>query len=116
MVRTMLRKLRKNSWPIAASLLVHSLVVGLVLGSVSFEAPSMPNTVRVTIVENISDGTGTEGPVKPPASGTDNSSHAQLVPIDHKSFKAKKLDSYASTINKVEQPVRDPIIRETADD
>jgi protein TonB len=109
----MLRKLRKDSWPVAASLVAHFLVIGLALGSVSFEAPRMPNTVRVTIVGNISDDP-VNSLVKPLISGADESSHAKLTPLDHKSF--KKPDTHTSTINKIEQPGRDPIVREASDD
>ena len=70
--------------------------------------------MRVTIVGNISDGQ-VNGPAEPVPSGTDEPSHAQLTPLDHKSFKAKS-DSHVSTIDKIEQPIHDPIVLEPIDD
>src|SRR6266481_2881555 len=50
----MRRKQRENRWPIAASLLVHSLFIGLALGFAAFGTRMVfPDAVIVTIVSSI---------------------------------------------------------------
>jgi TonB family protein len=84
----LLHKQKKTSWPIIASLLVHSLMIGMALSSVSFEVYRKPEGMHVAIVTNISDAPRTDIPVTA-TSGTTEPPRTRSTPHDDKKLKSK---------------------------
>jgi TonB family protein len=82
-------RIKKQRWPIAASLLAHSLIIGLVLIS-AFEPSKTEESIYVTIVGNNPDSLEKDGSAEPPAYGANKQPRTQLIPPDRKYTETKK--------------------------
>src|SRR5262245_37627647 len=73
------RERKKYGWPVTASLLVHSLIVGAAAYSITLEPHNIPESMRVAIVESISDGPGESIPVQQASSDANRPSQTSLT-------------------------------------